>query len=256
MSQLILQEIDSPETPLTTKVTIYAKADGLVYSKNDAGEETLLSNRDFILLDHIGAANPHPQYLLKDSAGQMQYVTIGNVELLNKKIYLAYQPANPLYVQVDLKQGGGPLFYGEDFIVSGNEIQWTGLGYESLAELGDKLRIRYDKYNADPVLTGPEFVLIDHIGAANPHPQYLLKANSNYVQYNTVSSSNVTNKKIVLDRTPLNPQFVQVDIKEGGGSLFFGVDFIVEGNELKWEGYEYEYIVSVDDKLRIVYNAT
>ena len=49
MSQLILQEIDSPETPLTTKVTIYAKADGLVYSKNDAGEETLLSNRDFIL---------------------------------------------------------------------------------------------------------------------------------------------------------------------------------------------------------------
>ena len=44
MSQLILQEIDSPETPLTTKVTIYAKADGLVYSKKDRKSTRLNSS--------------------------------------------------------------------------------------------------------------------------------------------------------------------------------------------------------------------
>ena len=254
MSQLILQEISPPETPLTAKVTIYAKSDGLVYSKNDAGEETLLSNRDFILLDHIGAANPHPQYILKDNAGHVQYFTITNIELTNKKIILASTPAIPQNVQVDLKQGGGYLEYGIDFTVVGNEVRWTGLGYEILAEVGDKFRISYDKYNADPVLSGPEFVLIDHIGAANPHPQYQLKANSRYIQYITLNSTQVSNKKIILDNLPVNPQYIQVDIKEGGGALFFGVDFIVTGNELTWEGYEYDNLAGVGDKLRIIYN--
>ena len=134
MSQLILQKITNAETPLTNKVTIYAKENGFVYSKNDAGEEVLLSNRDFILLDHIGAANPHPQYLLKDNANVTQYFTVTSIELTNKRIILSYTPATPQSVQVDLKEGGGYLEYGIDFTVSGNEVRWTGLGYDAISE--------------------------------------------------------------------------------------------------------------------------
>lgn len=65
MSQIILQKQTAPETPLTNKVTIYAKADGLVYSKNDAGVETLLSNSEVVLLDHLNGANLTPSVFIK-----------------------------------------------------------------------------------------------------------------------------------------------------------------------------------------------
>ena len=37
------QEAAAPSTPASTKVVIYAKSDGLMYSKDDAGTETLMS---------------------------------------------------------------------------------------------------------------------------------------------------------------------------------------------------------------------
>lgn len=37
------QEAAAPSTPASTKVVIYAKSDGLMYSKDDAGVETLMS---------------------------------------------------------------------------------------------------------------------------------------------------------------------------------------------------------------------
>lgn len=41
---LTLDEVAAPSTPAATSVVIYAKADGLVYSKDDAGTETLMSS--------------------------------------------------------------------------------------------------------------------------------------------------------------------------------------------------------------------
>lgn len=38
------QEASAPSTPASTKVVIYAKSDGLMYSKDDAGAETLMSS--------------------------------------------------------------------------------------------------------------------------------------------------------------------------------------------------------------------
>jgi hypothetical protein len=43
MAQIIIDEGLAPSTPSTNKVTLYAKADGLLYSKDDAGTETALS---------------------------------------------------------------------------------------------------------------------------------------------------------------------------------------------------------------------
>lgn len=256
MSQLILQKIPEPEAPLANKVTVYAKEDGLVYSKNDEGIETLLSNSDILLLQHINAANPHTQYLLKADANKVEYFVLTSTEVLNKKIILAHTPANPAYVQVDLKEGGGFLTYGEDFTVQANEVRWNGYDYEDIAGEDDKLRVTYNKLNTDISVPGSEFLLFDHINALNPHNQYLLKTNSRKIQYLTLNPTQIANKKIILDNTPINPQYVQLDIKEGGGSLFFGVDFIVEGNELKWDGFEYDYIAEIGDKLRIIYDHT
>ena len=145
MSQIILQKTTAvPETPLTNKVTIYAKADGLVYSKNDAGLETLLSNSEVVLLEHMTAANPHPQYLLKNNARRIQYVIVTSAELMAKKIVLDKTPINPQFVQVDIKEGGGALFFGVDFIVEGNELKWDGFDYDYVAGIDDKIRIIYD----------------------------------------------------------------------------------------------------------------
>lgn len=144
MSQIILQKSGAPETPLANKVTIYAKPDGLVYSKNDAGIETLLSNSEVVLLDHLNGANPHPQYLLKANSRRIQYVTVTSAELLAKKIILDKVPINPQFVQVDVKEGGGPLFFGEDFIIEGNELRWDSFEYDFVASIDDKIRIIYD----------------------------------------------------------------------------------------------------------------
>jgi len=43
MAQQILAESAAPSTPATGYVAVYAKADGLVYSKDDAGTESLVS---------------------------------------------------------------------------------------------------------------------------------------------------------------------------------------------------------------------
>ena len=44
MSNIRLAEAAAPSTPASGKVIIYAKTDGLVYGKDDAGTETQLSN--------------------------------------------------------------------------------------------------------------------------------------------------------------------------------------------------------------------
>lgn len=42
--KVILEEAAAPATPSTGEVKVYAKTDGLVYSKDDAGTETLMSS--------------------------------------------------------------------------------------------------------------------------------------------------------------------------------------------------------------------
>lgn len=44
ITKLLLDEGAAPSTPAATNVAIYAKSDGLIYSKDDAGAETLMSS--------------------------------------------------------------------------------------------------------------------------------------------------------------------------------------------------------------------
>ena len=42
--RFLISEGGSTSTPASGRVTVYAKADGLLYSKDDAGTETLMSS--------------------------------------------------------------------------------------------------------------------------------------------------------------------------------------------------------------------
>lgn len=44
MAQIIIDEGTAPSTPSSGKVSVYAKTDGQIYSKDDAGTETKLNN--------------------------------------------------------------------------------------------------------------------------------------------------------------------------------------------------------------------
>jgi hypothetical protein len=144
MSRLVLKETTPPPTPENGKIAIYAKTDGYIYAKDDTGREVLISNTDTALLDHIIADDPHPQYLKERTSRKIEYIKLDATHIQNKKIVLDKTPINPQFVQVDIKEGGGPLFFGEDFIVEGNELKWDGLEYDFIAEPDDFLRIIYD----------------------------------------------------------------------------------------------------------------
>jgi hypothetical protein len=66
--QVVFDEVSAPSTPASAKVTIYAKADGLMYSKDDAGTETLMS----------GGAPGMSSFNLAGDSGTPQAITNGN----------------------------------------------------------------------------------------------------------------------------------------------------------------------------------
>lgn len=80
---LTLREVTAPATPASGKVVIYAKSDGLVYSKDDAGTETVVTGGGGGGGAHSGltgltAGDDHTQYLLESlltTQGDMPYAT-------------------------------------------------------------------------------------------------------------------------------------------------------------------------------------
>ena len=84
MSKIILkEETSAPSTPATDKVIIYPKTDGKIYSKNDLGTETQLSNaggdvvgQSSVNADSVAIYNGTTGKLLKDSL--VYYDSINN----------------------------------------------------------------------------------------------------------------------------------------------------------------------------------
>lgn len=68
-AKLNLAEGAAPATPSASTVVIYAKADGLLYSKDDAGTETLMSS---------GAAGPVATDAIWDAKGDLAVGTGAN----------------------------------------------------------------------------------------------------------------------------------------------------------------------------------
>jgi len=70
-----------------------------------------------------------------------------------------------------------------------------------------------------------------------------------------LTSTDITNKKVVLAYTPINSNYVRLDVI-GGCAQSNGNDFIVNTmtKELSWSGLGLDGILSVGDRLRVTYN--
>jgi hypothetical protein len=73
---------------------------------------------------------------------KVEHRTLTAAEVAAKQLQLDETPVSPSEILVDI-QGGSSAFYGDDFIVSGDLVQWNGLGLDGLLAAGDKLRIGY-----------------------------------------------------------------------------------------------------------------
>jgi len=71
----------------------------------------------------------------------------------------------------------------------------------------------------------------------------------------TLTSTDITNKKVTLTYTPVNGNFVRLDVI-GGGAQDNGVDFSVNATtkELSWSGLGLDGILEAGDVLRVTYN--
>ncbi|MEJ5352443.1 MAG: hypothetical protein WHS65_12715 [Melioribacteraceae bacterium] len=71
----------------------------------------------------------------------------------------------------------------------------------------------------------------------------------------TLTSTDITNKKVTLTYTPVNMNYVRLDVI-GGGAQDNGADFTVNTTtrELSWSGLGLDGILEAGDVLRITYN--
>jgi len=71
----------------------------------------------------------------------------------------------------------------------------------------------------------------------------------------TLTSTDITNKKVILTYTPVNANYVRLDVI-GGGAQDNGADFSVNvtTKELSWSGLGLDGILEAGDILRVTYN--
>lgn len=76
----------------------------------------------------------------------VEEITLTSTNITQKKVTLTYTPLNASYVRLDII-GGCAQDNGIDFSVNPTtkEVSWSGLGLDGILEIGDVLRITYNK---------------------------------------------------------------------------------------------------------------
>ena len=72
----------------------------------------------------------------------VDYPSINSTDLLNKYIVLSGAPNPATKTILDIPTGT-PQIYGTDFVVTGSQLSWNGLGLDGQVNLGDTFRIQY-----------------------------------------------------------------------------------------------------------------
>ena len=75
---------------------------------------------------------------------------------------------------------------------------------------------------------------------------------SNYAQYFTLSSTDITNKYITLSNTPTQPAQAQLTVL-GGVLQIYGFDFTISGTQLSWAGTDLDGFLAAGDELFVFY---
>lgn len=71
-------------------------------------------------------------------------------------------------------------------------------------------------------------------------------------EFRTLTAGEASAKTVVLVGTPVTPSEILVDVI-GGGAGFFNSDYTVVGNEIRWNGYGLDGILTTGDKIRVHY---
>ena len=77
-------------------------------------------------------------------------------------------------------------------------------------------------------------------------------AGNYFVEPHIISAGEALAKAITLLHPPAKPLETVVDVV-GGTSQVYGLDFIVTGNVLSWNGYGMETIISSGNRIRVNY---
>lgn len=79
---------------------------------------------------------------ITSAAYRAEYRTITAPEAAAKSITLAFTPGTPSYVSLDVI-GGGAQFFGTDFTVIANALNWGGFALDGVLVAGDQVRVTY-----------------------------------------------------------------------------------------------------------------
>lgn len=69
----------------------------------------------------------------------------------------------------------------------------------------------------------------------------------------TITATEIANKYVTLSNMPTNNQSIRVFVDNIGIKAEQGVDYSISGNQIFWTGYNFNSLLSLDDKLKIVY---
>lgn len=82
-------------------------------------------------------------FLIGQSSGSIvDILTLTQTNIDDKQATLSQTPLIPSSV-ILTPEGGISQIYGVDYIVTGNLLDWTGLGLDGFLEVGDKIVVQY-----------------------------------------------------------------------------------------------------------------
>lgn len=77
-----------------------------------------------------------------EDTNNVEYYTILPANITSKSLTLNFTPVVGAKIMVDVI-GGTTQEYGDDFIITGNVLDWNGLGMELILETNDSIRVQY-----------------------------------------------------------------------------------------------------------------
>lgn len=124
MARIILATVPTTTTPDEGQLSIYAKPDLTLYTKDENGTEKQI----------LTSASPD------DRGYEVAYITISPEQAVAKQIQLSTLPTRPERTLLDVV-GAGAQMYSLDFNVVGDILSWSGGRLDGILDEGDEIRV-------------------------------------------------------------------------------------------------------------------
>ncbi len=108
-----------------------------------AAEGMIVYDTDLVELEGYMGGSWTPLNGGGGSSDVVELRTITAPEAAAKQIVLAATPTTANYTRLSIA-GAPDQFYGDDFVVTGNVLSWSGLGLDGILDTGDRLTIEYN----------------------------------------------------------------------------------------------------------------